>query len=207
MAYILGRRAFRRLELEVGPGVLVPRPETELLVEWALELTQPEGRVLDWGTGSGAIALALADEGNAFTITGVDASSAALEYARRNAERLKLEVELIESDGVGAVDQREFDVVVANPPYLRREELASLGPELCFEPDAALVAGESGRESHARVVNDAAAVLGADGRVLIEIGPDQAEAVTGLLEEAGFIDVDVRLDLAGRDRAIAARRP
>ncbi len=205
MAYILGRRAFRRVELEVGPGVLVPRPETELLVEWALELTGAGDRVLDWGTGSGAIALALADEGDSLRVSGVEVSGAALEYASTNAERLGLEVELLRSDGTAAVDGRSFDLVVANPPYVRSGDLASLGPELGFEPADALVAGETGLEVHARVVADAASALVAGGWLLLEIGSEQAADVVELLGDAGFVDIAVRRDLAGHDRAVGAR--
>lgn len=206
MAYILGRRAFRRLELEVGPGVLVPRPETELVVEWALELARPRDRILDWGTGSGAIALALADEGEELEITAVDASESALEYARRNAERLGLQIDLVASDGLDENTRRRFDLIVANPPYLRSGELDSLGPELGFEPEAALVAGESGLESHARVVRDASATLRAAGWLLVEIGADQAGEVSRLLGQAGFVDIDIRQDLAGLDRVVVAQK-
>lgn len=206
MAYILGRRAFRRLELEVGPGVLVPRPETELVVEWALELARPNDRILDWGTGSGAIALALADEGEELEITAVDVSEPALEYARRNAERLGLPINLAASDGIDGITGRGFDLIVANPPYLRSDELGSLGPELGFEPEAALVAGGSGLEGHAHVVRDAAATLGAGGWLLVEIGAGQAGDVSRLLKEAGFLDIDTRQDLAGIDRVVAARK-
>lgn len=206
MAYILGRRAFRRLELEVGPGVLVPRPETELVVEWALELARPKDRVLDWGTGSGAIALALADEGEELEITAVEVSESALEYALRNAQRLELPIGLVASDGLGGITGRGFDLIVANPPYLRSDELGSLGPELGFEPEAALVAGESGLESHAHVVRDASATLRTGGWLLVEIGADQAGEVSLLLQEAGFGEVDTRQDLSGLDRVVAARK-
>ena len=155
MAYILGHRAFRRLDLEVSPAVLVPRPETEVLVEWVLELVAPGAAVLDWGTGSGAIALALADEGPGLVVTAIDASDDALALARANGARLGLMVEWCHSDGFAALGGRAFDVVAANPPYLSEAEFAASPPELGFEPRAALVAGPSGDEAIARIATEA----------------------------------------------------
>ena len=131
VAYLLGERAFRRLRLGVGPEVLVPRPETEVLVEWALAVAPEGGTVLDWGTGSGAIALALADEGPALRVTALDRSPEALERARANAGRCPgAEVEWLLSDGFAAVAGRRFDVIAANPPYLSPGDLAGAPPEL-----------------------------------------------------------------------------
>ena len=129
----------------------MPRPETELLVEWALEAADPGAAALDWGTGSGAVALALADEGPGLRVAGADRSEAALARARANGERLGLKVEWLASDGFGALGGRRFDLVAANPPYLSTADLAAAPPELGFEPRDALVAGPTGLEAIERI--------------------------------------------------------
>jgi release factor glutamine methyltransferase len=207
MAYILGHRAFRRLELELSPAVLVPRPETEVLVEWVLELAAPGAAVLDWGTGSGAIALALADEGPALVVTAIDASDEALAVAQANGARLGLAVEWCRSDGFAVLDGRAFDVVAANPPYLSEAELEGAPPELAFEPRAALVAGPRGDEAIARIAAEAGAHLRPGGAVVCEIGAAQADTARAQFAAAGFTDIHVREDLAGLPRAVMARRP
>lgn len=205
MAYILGRRAFRRIDLEVTPAVLVPRPETEVLVEWVRELAGPGARVLDWGTGSGAIALALAQERPDLEVTGLDVSADALAIARANADRLGLAVELHESDGFAALGGRRFDVIAANPPYLSEAELAGAPAELAWEPRGALVAGPRGDEAIARLAAQVAGHLTPGGTVVCEIGATQAEAATGHFRAAGLVQVQTRTDLAGLPRAVAAR--
>ena len=158
VAYVLGERAFRRLRLGVGPGVLVPRPETEILVEWALAVAPDGGSVLDWGTGSGAIALALADEGAGLRVTAIDRSEEALRRAGANGERCAgAEVEWLLSDGFAAVPGRRFDVIAANPPYLSPADLAAAPPELRFEPEGALVAGPTGLEAVEGIAREAPA--------------------------------------------------
>lgn len=205
VAQLTGRRAFRRLTLTVTPDVLVPRPETELLVEWALALLGPGAAVCDWGTGSGAIALALADEGTDLAVTALERSPAALAVAAANAAALGLTVELLPSDGLAAVAGRRFALIVANPPYLTPEELAAGPPELGFEPRDALVAGPTGREALARLAAEAPAHLEPGGWLLAEIGATQAEAAAALWREAGFQAVEVRRDLAGLPRAVGGR--
>ena len=207
VAYILGTRAFRGLALEVGPGVLVPRPETELLVEWGLEVAGEGARVLDWGTGSGAIALALATERQGSLITGVERSQEALAFARRNAAALGVEVELVHSDGLAGVAGRSFDLIVANPPYLTPADLQIGGPVLAHEPERALVAGPTGLEAFERIAAEAATALVPGGWLLVEIGAGQEGAVRGRLEAAGLVDTAVRVDLAGIVRVVGARRP
>lgn len=207
LAYITGTRAFRRLDLQVGPGVLVPRPETEVLVEWALEVAPAEGAVLDWGTGSGAIALSLADEGPGLTVTAIDRSEDALTVAQANGVRLGLTVEWVRSDGFGALAGRRFDVIVANPPYLSEADLSEAPPELSFEPRGALVAGPSGLEDLTAICRAAPAHLNAGGHLLVELGEGQAEAIEAQMTAAGLVDVTTRHDLAGIARAVGGRLP
>jgi release factor glutamine methyltransferase len=207
VAYLLGERAFRRLRLGVGPEVLVPRPETEVLVEWALAVAPEGGTVLDWGTGSGAVALAFADEAPALRVTALDRSPQALERARANEARCQCaEVEWLLSDGFAAVSGRRFDVIAANPPYLSRDDLAAAPPELGFEPEDALVSGPTGLEAVARIAGEAPDHLEPGGWVLIEVGDGQAEAAQGLLRAAGLAEVGQRDDLAGIARAVGGRR-
>lgn len=207
LAYITGTRAFRRLTLSVGPGVLVPRPETELLVEWALEVAPAGGAVLDWGTGSGAIALAVADEGEGLAVTGIDRSAEALEVARANGDRLGIAVEWVESDGFAALAGRRFDVIVANPPYLSEADLEAAPPELGYEPRGALVSGPSGLEVIEDICAQAPGHLAPGGHLLVELGQGQAPAVAERMAAAGLTDITTRADLAGIDRAVGGRRP
>ena len=195
VAYITGTKGFRRLDLRVDRRVLVPRPETELLVEWALEALPRGARVVDVGTGSGAIALALKDERPDLDVVGTDLSAQALEVARANALRLGLEVAWAHGDLLAGV---RADAVVSNPPYV--EQGAALAPELGHEPGEALFAGPGGLEVYERLVPAAA---GSGARWLcLEVGEGQAAAVRGLLP-AGW-DSAVRRDLAGIERAVAA---
>ncbi len=199
VAYILGRRSFRRLTLSVDPRVLVPRPETELLVEVGLTLG-PGAVVVDVGTGSGAVALALKDERPDLRVRGTDISADALAVARGNAARLGLDVEFVEAD---LLDGGPADAVVANLPYVA--EGAVLAPEIArYEPAGALFAGADGLDAVRRLI---AATGPLPVRMLtLEIGSEQARAVAGLMREAGFATVDVLRDLAGYERvAVGAR--
>jgi release factor glutamine methyltransferase len=203
VAYILGRRAFRDLELAVDSRVLVPRPETELLVETALEL--PRGaRVLDVGTGSGAVALALKHERPDLDVAGSDVSPDALAVARANGERLGLAVAWRRADllsGAGG----PWDAVVANPPYVAAADLRALAPEIVrHEPRAALEAGEDGLGVISRLVAQIA-VAGVPW-VAIEVGLGQAAAVRKRLAGAGYAHTEARDDLAGIPRVVVARR-
>ena len=202
VAYILGCKGFRSIMLGVDPRVLIPRPETEHLVEAVLGL--PAGaRVCDVGTGSGAIALALKTERPDLSLVATDASADALEAARENAVRLGLEVELRAGDLLADVGG-ELDAVVSNPPYV--EDGAELEPEIArFEPALALRAGPDGLDVIRRLL-PAAGATGAR-LVALEIGCTQAEAVTALTRQAGFPDVRVEQDLAGLDRVVVGRRP
>lgn len=203
VAYILGRKGFRRLELAVDARVLVPRPETEHLVEAALGL--PEGaRVVDVGTGSGAVALALADERPDLRVVGTDSSAGALAVARANAAALGLEVELLEGDLLTPVDG-PVDAVVSNPPYVREAERLALAPEILrFEPPEALFAGPDGLDVLRRLA-PAASASGARFAAF-EVGAGQAPAVAELLRAAGFTAVETARDLAGIERVVIGRR-
>ncbi|MGH2888054.1 MAG: peptide chain release factor N(5)-glutamine methyltransferase, partial [Solirubrobacteraceae bacterium] len=199
VAYILGRRAFRRLALAVDPRVLIPRPETELLVEAALEL--PRGaRVLDVGTGSGAVALALADERPDLRVRGTDISAAAVAVARENAARLGLDVRFTVCD---LLDGEPCDAVVANLPYVAAGE--RLADEIAlYEPSLALFAGSDGLDVVRRLVA-ALAEAGSPAFVVLEIDPRQAAAAAALVRDAGWLQVQVLRDLAGRERVVVGR--
>ena len=213
VAYILGRRGFRQIELAVDPRVLIPRPETELLVELALEM-QPR-TALDVGTGSGAIALAVASELPDCAVTATDTSPAALEVARANAERLGLagRVELVE--GSLSPEPSGFDLVLANLPYVSEAEWGGLEPEVTeWEPREALLAGPDGldairslladRGRHFNRHPDEMATAGR-GMIALEVGEGQAAAVGSLLRGAGFGEVETRADLAGIERVVVGR--
>jgi len=203
VAYIVGRRAFRRLELTVDARVLVPRPETELLVEIGCELDRG-ARVLDCCTGSGAVALALKDERDDLRVSGSDLSDAALTVARANAERLGLDVTWQRADLLDGLAW-SFAAILANPPYVPTSVIATLEPEVArHEPALALDGGKDGLELIRRLVAQAAR---ADIKLLaIEHGGEgQADAVADLCDEAGFSAIDRRRDLAGHERVIVAR--
>lgn len=203
VAYILGRRGFRRLELAVDPRVLVPRPETELLVELAVAQLPAGARVLDVGTGSGAVALALADERPDLRVTGSDASPAALQVARSNAERLELEVGWARADLLEGL-AGPWDAVVGNPPYVAEPEWLSLAPEIQrHEPADALLAGPDGLDVIRRLVRQAAA---AAAWLALEVGAGQAAAVRGLVADAGYAETEIHRDLAGIERVVVGRR-
>jgi release factor glutamine methyltransferase len=204
VAYILGRKHFRRLELAVDRRALIPRPETELLVEVGLGLPH-RASVLDVGTGSGAVALALADERPDLSVVGSDSSADALELARANGERLGLDVCWLHADLLaGAPD--EFDAVLSNPPYVREDERSSLAPEILrHEPASALFAGEDGLDVVRRLV----AQVGERTRVrllAVEVGQSQAAAVVQMMQRGGFATVRVERDLAGIERVVVGER-
>ena len=206
LAYILGEWGFRNLVLKTDPRALVPRPETELLVDRALELLDgtPEPRVLDVGTGTGAIALALAQERPGVRVTALDVSSEALALARENVERSGLAVELVQGDLRAGLPGGPYDLVASNPPYVEADELADLQPEVRdYEPRIALV-GERLPEVVARA---AGAALKPGGVFVMEIHSAHGERCRAFVESLGFLDARITPDLAGRDRVVEGRLP
>jgi release factor glutamine methyltransferase len=198
VAYITGVKEFRRISLAVDGRVLIPRPETELLVEVGLSLGAG-ARVIDVGTGSGAVALALKDERPDLVLTGVDVSADAIEVARSNAVRLGLDVRFVCGDLLGSVEGR-VDAVLANLPYVA--DGASLAAEIArYEPPSALFAGPDGLDVIRRLVGSVAGVA----LIALEIGFDQAAAVASLVAAAGFGSIEVLADLAGHDRVVVGR--
>ncbi len=221
VAYIRGRRAFRTLELEVSPAVLIPRPETETLVDVSLEVLARvpalvgaapyEPRVLDVGTGSGCVALALAAENPYVCVTAVDVDEAAAEVARRNAARLRLGVRVLVlvSDLLAGVDPGErFDLVVSNPPYVPADEYEALETNVRdFEPRLALDGGADGLDVYRRLLPQAACVLLPGGTLAVEVGAGEADAVEELFAATGTYEPAlVRADLSGIPRVVWARR-
>ncbi|HZV73926.1 MAG TPA: peptide chain release factor N(5)-glutamine methyltransferase [Conexibacter sp.] len=201
VAYVLGKRAFRYIELTVDERVLVPRPESEGLVEAGLKL--PTGaRVVDVGTGSGAIALALKHERPDLEVLGTDVSADALAVARANAQALRLDVTFVHGDLLDAVEG-PLDAVLSNPPYVAERDLETLEPEVIAEPDMAVFGGHDGFEIVRRLVP--AAVARAP-LVAIEVGCGMATTVGAMLRDAGAVAVEVQRDLAGIERVVVGRR-
>ena len=202
VAYLTGTREFWSLRLSVNSATLIPRPDTETLVAWALELDVPQdARVIDLGTGSGAIALAVASERPDWKVLAVDRSAAALRVARANAASLQLErVDFRESDWFDALDGERFDVLLSNPPYIDSQDAHLEQGDLRFEPREALVAAGGGLEDIQQLVSQAPARLKQGGWLLLEHGCDQADRVCALLRGEGFSRVETRPDLAGLPR-------
>jgi release factor glutamine methyltransferase len=211
VAYITGKRGFWKLELQVGPGVLVPRPDTERLVECALEAaaTFESPRIVDVGTGSGCIALALAFDLPNATVLAIDRSVDALRIARANVEASGLgNVTCVEGDLLEPARAFDPDLVVSNPPYIAGRDLADLPPDVRdFEPRLALDGGPDGLAVIRRLVAQSGEVLRPDGRLLFEIGYDQGETAAAVVRSDGrFVDVRVHRDYGARDRVVDARR-
>lgn len=210
IAYILGSREFWSLEISVTPDVLIPRPETEGLVEIALAEVTARGFVepalLDIGTGSGCIALSLTHELPAAQVTAVEASSDALAVAHRNALRLaKSNIEWIEGQWLAPLAERRFDVIVSNPPYVRSDDPHLNSGDVRFEPRGALDGGPEGLDAIRVLARDAGTHLAPGGLLALEHGANQAEAVADILARAGWSRIETRTDLAGLPRFALAR--
>lgn len=214
LAYLLGEREFFGLSFQVSPATLIPRPDTELLVELALQrLSEPSRtgdmqptRILDLGTGSGAIALSVAHARPDLDVTAVDASIAALEVARENARRLDLRnVRLLPSDWFSALGSERYDLILSNPPYIAADDPHLAQGDLRFEPGSALASGADGLDDIRRIVALAPAHLNAGGWLMFEHGYDQAERARKLLDAGGFAEVFSARDLAGIERVSGGR--
>ncbi len=203
VAYLLGEREFYGLKFKVTTATLIPRPETELLVELALQLVSPQGtgRILDLGTGCGAIALSIAHARPTANVVAVDASSAALEVAKFNTRRMNLHnVKLLQSDWFSALNGERFDIIVSNPPYIAANDMHLAQGDVRFEPRSALVSGADGLDDIHRIAAQARAHLKTDGRLLLEHGYGQAALVRALLKQTGYAGVSSVPDLAGIER-------
>jgi release factor glutamine methyltransferase len=212
IAYILGKKGFHNIELEVGPGVLIPRPETELLVEIALtEIAKlnKRTRVLDLGTGSGAIALSIANAAPLASVTATDQSTEALAISKQNAQSLNLldQVQFLLGSWYAALTEpSQFDVIVSNPPYIAHQDPHLTQGDLRFEPVSALTDYANGLSCLESIIAGTGEYLKSGGLIAVEHGFDQSEAVVELMKGVGLIDVQVHLDLAGHCRVASGRK-
>ena len=209
VAYLIGTRGFWTLDLAVTPSTLIPRPETELLVELALERipADADARIADLGTGSGAIGLAIASERPRAQLIATDASEAALDVARGNAQRNHIaNIEFRTGSWFAPLAGERFDIIVSNPPYIESDDPHLDEGDLRFEPASALASGTDGLDDLRIITNQASSHLNADGWLLVEHGWNQGAAVRALFKAAGFIGIQTARDLEGRDRITLGRR-
>lgn len=211
LQYITGRAEFYGLTFKVGPGVLVPRPETELLADEALKLLSARGagmRVLDLCTGSGCLAVVLAKRLGGAEVTGTDTSEVALQYARQNARTNKAEnVRFLKGALFGPVRGESFDLIISNPPYIRSADIKGLEPRVRdWEPRGALDGGEDGTDLLVQIIQAAPGHLNDAGVTILEIGPGQGESLAEAASKAGLSDVRIIRDLAGHDRVLIAEK-
>jgi release factor glutamine methyltransferase len=210
IAYILGRREFYGLDLEVSAATLIPRPDTETLVEAALAKIPVNKNIeaLDLGTGTGAIALAIANHRQNAVVTGVDASEEALAVAQNNASRLAIaNAHFLLSNWFSALDQQRFDVIVSNPPYIELNDVHLTQGDLRFEPLTALASGQDGLDDIRSIISDSLLHLKPQGWLMLEHGYKQAQAVREFMAENGLVTIETLQDLAGNDRVTLGKNP
>ncbi|PSF15076.1 peptide chain release factor N(5)-glutamine methyltransferase [Marinobacter shengliensis] len=208
IAYLLGQQEFWSLPLKVSPSTLIPRPDTECLVETALELPLPDNaRVLDLGTGTGAIALALASEKAKWQIMASDRVEEAVELARENSRSLQLPITVVQSHWFGQISESGFDLLISNPPYIPASDGHLHEGDVRFEPPSALVAGDDGLDDIRLLVTEGFKRLNPGGWMLLEHGYDQGDAVRDLFAKAGWLNIETRKDYGGNDRMTLARKP
>lgn len=205
-AYVVKQQEFWSIPLKVTRDVLIPRPDTEVLVEQVLAYAPVNQKVsvLDLGTGSGAIAIALLASNGDFVVTAVDQSAAALSLAKTNASQYGLDIQFICSDWFSKLSGQKFDVIVSNPPYIAAADPHLEQGDLRFEPKAALVSGDDGLDDLRAIIQQAPAYLNAEGRLFVEHGYDQAAAVAELFQQSGFAEIKLHRDLSNNDRATSA---
>lgn len=210
IAYILGSREFYGLNLAVTPATLIPRPDTEILVDIALDKIPPNqpAQILDLGTGTGAIALAIAQQRPQAHVTGVDASKPALEVAISNSQQLHItNSHFVLSDWFNNLNDTRFDVIVSNPPYIEEADAHLQQGDLRFEPLSALASGADGLDDIRRIINDCLIHLTPQGWLMFEHGYNQAESVSELMAQAGLINIETFKDLGGNDRVTIGKNP
>jgi release factor glutamine methyltransferase len=206
LQYITGSQEFMGLEFEVNSSVLIPRQDTEILVEEVLKVSKDK-TILDLCTGSGCIIISLAKLGRPRKAVALDISEQALVVAKANARRHQVEVELIQSDLFDQVEE-SFDIIVSNPPYIPTDEIRTLMPEVRdYEPSIALDGSEDGLIFYRRITSDIKRYLNKNGSVFFEIGYNQGDSVKQILREAGLTDIMIKKDFSGLDRVVSARRP
>ncbi len=208
LQYLLGHTEFWSLEFTVSPEVLIPRADTEILVEEVLARAEGDGELLDVGTGSGAVVISLATELSGWCLTGLDISTEALSVARTNAERHGVlnRVQFLNGD-LAELPQQQYEIIVSNPPYIAQSDWDDLMPEVrCFEPQLALLAGEDGLDCYRQLAMQAQSCLKVGGWLLVEIGCTQAAAVQSLFAEAGLHDIYVRNDYSALPRVVGGCR-
>lgn len=209
LQYLLGSAEFWSLEFEVTPAVLIPRADSEILVEETLSHAATAGQLLDVGTGSGVLAISVASELPDWQVTALDISAAALQVARRNAQKHRVaeRLQFLHAD-LAELPQHQYDLIVANPPYIAQAEWDALMPEVrCFEPQIALLAGNNGLDCYQKLAAQTATRLVPGGWLLVEIGYQQAAAVQQLFTAAGLREIFVRDDYAGQPRVVGGRLP
>ncbi|SFX66562.1 peptide chain release factor N(5)-glutamine methyltransferase [Marinospirillum alkaliphilum] len=208
LAWILGQWEFWGLPLQVSPATLIPRADTECLVELALQVCElPQARVLDLGTGTGAVALALKKERPDWQVDAVDFQPDAVKLAQANAQRLGLDIRVWQSDWWQQVPAGQYDLLVSNPPYIHPDDPHLSQGDLRYEPTSALVGGQDGLDAYRALLNPVQQRLTPGGYLLVEHGYDQAAAVAALFSRAGLVGIQLQQDLAGQPRVTLGRRP